>query len=96
MGGPAQMSLRDLTSLDSFDAPSCVSVEPGGYEGARVEVDDLEVLDDCPTATALRIRGIDQKTFDVLISRYGGRFTGLALWNCPNIDDLTPLLDRES
>jgi len=91
MGEQAQLSLRDLTSSGSLDAPSCVSVEPGGYEGARVEVDDLVVLDDHAAATFLRIRGIDQHTFEVLVGRYGDRFTGLALWNCPNIEDLTPL-----
>lgn len=91
MGEPAQITLSDLTSFRPLDARSGVSIEPAGYEGARVEVDDLQILDDHPAAPVLRIRGIDQATFEVLVDRYGERFTGLALWNCPNIDDLTPL-----
>lgn len=85
------MSLSALASIGSFNAASGITLEPGGYAGARVEVDDLAVLDERPDVTAVSISGIDQQTFEVFVSRYASRFTGLVLWNCPNIDDLTPL-----
>lgn len=85
------MSLWALASIGSSNSASGMTLEPGGYEGARVVVDDLAVLDERPDVTEVSIRGIDQQTFEVFVSRYASRFTGIVLWNCPNIDDLTPL-----
>jgi hypothetical protein len=61
--------------------------------GGRISAEALAQLDEQPAASALTISGLDQKTFEVLVSRYGRRLAGLHLWKCPRIADLTPLED---
>ncbi len=52
---------------------------------------DFDVIEDHPEATALRVEGLDQDSFEMLVDRYGERFSALGLWKCPRIEDLTPL-----
>lgn len=44
-----------------------------------------------PEAKALVISGLDQRTFEKLVTAYGSRFTAIYFWKCPRITDLSPL-----
>lgn len=61
--------------------------------GGRFERSRLQELDELPSATALRISGLDQPTFEHLITHHGARFSALHFWKCPRIEDLSPLED---
>jgi hypothetical protein len=48
-------------------------------------------MDERRHATALRVSGLDQATFETLVARLDVRFSALHFWKCPRIVDLTPL-----
>jgi hypothetical protein len=52
---------------------------------------DLEAIAARPGATALRVSGLDQKTFELLVTRYGSQFDAIYFWKSARIADLTPL-----
>lgn len=61
--------------------------------GGKFDPGQLSKIEARPAATALRISGLDQATFECLVSRYGRQFTAIEFWKCPRIEDLTPLED---
>lgn len=61
--------------------------------GGRAKFAHLRQLDETPEASALRISGLDQPTFERLVSDYGARFLAIHFWKCPRIVDLSPLED---
>lgn len=84
-------NLRELNDLNAGAAPwrhELVQPEIGGGKARHC---DLAILDDHPSAAALRISGLDQAVFEALVSDYGHRYRALYLWKCPRISDFTPL-----
>lgn len=61
--------------------------------GGRFDPGQFSKIDANPGATALRVSGLDQSTFERLVSRYGTRFTAIEFWKCPRLADMTPLED---
>ncbi len=59
----------------------------------RLTVSDLASVDVPASATALRVSGVDQASFEALVSRLGSRFSAIEFWKCPRIADLSPLED---
>lgn len=53
----------------------------------------LAVIGEHPDAVALWISGLDQASFEKVITRYGSQFLALHLDKCPRITDLSPLED---
>ena len=61
--------------------------------GGRLTASDLDTVDVPQAATALRVSGLDQTSFEALISRWGTRFSAIEFWKCPRVADLSPLED---
>ncbi len=61
--------------------------------GGKATADELKQIEAAPHATAIRLSGLDQHTFEVFVSNYGSRFVGIDFWKCPRIADLSPLED---
>lgn len=61
--------------------------------GGKATAKDLEPIAESPDATAIRMSGLDQGTFEHFVSVYGRQFTGIHFWKCPRIADLSPLQD---
>jgi hypothetical protein len=59
--------------------------------GGRTTASDLDAIAARPDATALRVSGLDQKTFELLVARYGAQFDAICFWKSGRIADLTPL-----
>lgn len=91
-GGPPPHSLEELNAPKHTrtDAWLANLVLPD-LSGGRFRVRDLDAIAQQPTATALRISGLDQRTFETLVHRFGQQFTAMELWKCPRIEDLGPL-----
>lgn len=90
-----QLQPSRLTDLRSHIGPhpwllSLVLPEIGG---GKATAKDLEQIAERPDATAIRISGLDQDTFEHFVSVYGRQFTGIHFWKCPRIADLSPLQD---
>ncbi len=94
-GGIVDVSPATLAALRHNDEPhpwlfSLVLPEIGG---GRLTESDLASVDVPPSATALRISGLDQASFEALVSRLGSRFSAIEFWKCPRVADLSPLED---
>jgi hypothetical protein len=89
--GTSPFNLTELTAA-SAGRPSwlAVLVVPAA-SGRKFSMSDLEVIDRQPAATALRVSGVDQSTFEAIVDRYGQQFKGLHFWKCPRIEDFGPL-----
>ncbi len=59
--------------------------------GGRTRAADLDAIAARPDATALRVSGLDQKTFELLVTRYGSQFDAIYFWKSGRLPDLTPL-----
>lgn len=83
--------------LDEFhrawkDAPAWgVDLVQREVGGGRIDASEFAAIEERPEATALRVSGLTQKTFEELVTRHGHQFRALMLWKCPRIEDLTPL-----
>lgn len=61
--------------------------------GGRFDLGQFSKIDANPGAMALRVSGLDQPTFERLVSSYGTQFKAIEFWKCPRLEDLTPLED---
>ena len=59
----------------------------------RIGEQQLAVIGEHPDALALWVSGLDQASFEKVITRYGKQFLALDLDKCPRITDLSPLED---
>jgi hypothetical protein len=84
-------SLRELRRSHTDDEPWLVNLVLPEIGGGRLEPSGLAVLEERPDATALRISGLDQASFETLVTEYAARFTAVEFWKCPRIADLSPL-----
>lgn len=87
--GPA--SLSELRRARSETAGWLLDLVLPDIGGGRFAPADFAGVEERPDASALRVSGLDQETFEKLISRHGGQFSSIQLWKCPRISDLTPL-----
>jgi len=84
-------TLGDLHGARMSGAPWLLDLVQPEIGGGRLDASALSALDARPDATALRISGLDQATFETLVSGHGARFSALYFWKCPRIQDLGPL-----
>jgi hypothetical protein len=63
---------------------------PDGAKG-RIGAEQLEVIGDHPGALALWVTGLNQASFDQVITRCGSQLLAIKLDKCPLIADLSPL-----
>ena len=59
--------------------------------GGRLSESALDAVLLHPQATALRVSGLDQATFETLVQRHGQQFAALHFWKCPRIEDFSAL-----
>ncbi|WP_162943589.1 hypothetical protein [Arthrobacter celericrescens] len=87
---------RDLTELrragDAHPSWFLDLVQPE-IGGGRLDVSLLSKIDANPRATALRVSGLNQSSFERLVSDHGSQFKEIEFWKCPKLQDLTPLED---
>jgi len=93
MSVTACSSLVELCEARTGEQPWHVNLVQPVINGGKTSAEALAKIDEQPAATALTISGLDQKTFELLVQRYGQRFSGLHLWKCPRIADFAPLED---
>lgn len=61
--------------------------------GGRLDASHLATIADHPEAHALTVSGLDQPTFERLVTEHGRQFSAIEFWKCPRIADLSPLED---
>jgi len=61
--------------------------------GGRFAASDLDRVRVPSTATALRVSGLNQTSFESLVTRLGPHFSAIEFWKCPRVVDLSPLED---
>src|SRR5579864_5396959 len=87
--GPLKLS--DITRF-SDPPPWMLRIVLADIGGGRMSAAELARIDSArPSINALVISGLDQSMFEMLVARYGRRFTAIYFWKCPRIEDLTPL-----
>lgn len=84
-------SLAELRAVNPTNPAWLVDLVQPEINGGRVVPADLDAISGQPEATALRVSGLDQSTFETLVEHHGRQFTALILWKCPRIQDFTPL-----
>lgn len=62
----------------------------------KVDVSLFSKIEDSPEATAVRVSGLDQSSFERLVVDYGTQFQAIEFWKCPKLEDLTPLEDLQA
>jgi hypothetical protein len=87
---PAFSSLQALCAVNT-PQPWCIDLIQPELSGGRTTASDLDAIAARPGATALRVSGLDQKTFELLVTRHGSQFDAIYFWKSARIADLTPL-----
>ena len=85
------ITLGDLHGAPKSGAPWLLDLVQPEIGGGRIDASALSALEARPDATALRISGLDQGTFETLVSGHADRFSALYFWKCPRIQDWSPL-----
>lgn len=90
---PHPAGLRSLAELCAVNTaqPWCIDLMQRELSGGRTTAADLDAIAARPDATALRVSGLDQKTFELLVTRYGSQFDAIYFWKNGRIADLSPL-----
>lgn len=86
-------SVADLERVRRRTPSWLVDLTQPEVGGGRTTTEALATIDDHPRATAVRVSGLDQPTFERLVTHHGSRLTALELWKCPLVSDLDPLAD---
>jgi hypothetical protein len=89
--GPA--NLLELRRKDRKDPSWLLNLVLPEVGGGRFDESHLTGVASNPKARALRVSGLDQATFEALVTRHGPQFSAIEFWKCPRISDLTPLED---
>ena len=84
------MELRRARDIQASWFLDLVQPEVGG---GRFNLGHFAKIEANPSAMALRVSGLDQSTFERLVSSYGTQFKAIEFWKCPRLEDLTPLED---
>lgn len=87
---PFSPSLDDLCAVNT-PQPWCIDLLQRELSGGRTAASELDAIAARPEAIALRVSGLDQKTFELLVARYGSQFDAVYFWKNSRIADLTPL-----
>lgn len=87
---PALRSLEALCAVNTA-RPWCIDLMQRELSGGGTTAADLDAIAARPDASALRVSGLDQKTFELLVARYGAQFDAICFWKNGRIADLTPL-----
>lgn len=93
MSGMSASHPLTLSELRSGTQPWSLSIVLPEIGGGKATADDLAQIDAAPHATAIRLSGLDQRTFEEFVSKYGKQFVGIDFWKCPRIEDMSPLED---
>ena len=84
-------NLEELTLVRSTNPAWRVHLILPAIGGGRLAVSDLDAISLQPEATALRVSGLDQATFETLVEQHGQQCTAIHFWKCPRIQDFSPL-----
>ena len=84
-------NLEELTAARSTNPAWRVDLMLREIGGGKLATADLDAISLQPGATALRVSGLDQSTFETLVEYHGRQFTALHFWKCPRIQDFSPL-----
>lgn len=90
MPPPICPSLQALCAVNTAE-PWCIDLIQPELSGGRTTANHLDAIAARPEATALRVSGLDQNTFERLVTRYGSQFDAIYFWKSGRIADLTPL-----
>jgi hypothetical protein len=85
--------LAELRSARHVAPPWLLRLIQPEVGGGRTDASGLAVIEQHPRARALEVSGLDQRTFEHLVTDYGAQFDAIRFWKCPRITDLTPLED---
>lgn len=86
-------TLEELHAAAASAAPWLIDLVQPEIGGGRTYALDLARIGSNLDASALRISGLDQGSFEELVSEYADRFTAIYFWKCPRIRDLSALED---
>jgi hypothetical protein len=87
---PICPSLQELCAVNT-PQPWCIDLIQPELSGGRTTPTDLDRIAARPEATAIRVSGLDQKTFERLVTRHGSQFDAIYFWKSGRVADLTPL-----
>ena len=90
---PPPSNLEELTLARATNPAWRVDLMLKEVGGGRLSESALQAIETQPQATALRVSGLDQATFETLVHRHGQQFTAIQLWKCPRIEDFSALED---
>ena len=87
-------SVSNLAELRRFLKPDVLPpwhqhIVQRELNGGHTSVGDLDQI--LPSTTTLTVSGLDQTALEHLAERFGRQLTGLHLWKCPRVADLSPL-----
>jgi hypothetical protein len=85
------LNLEELTAARSMNPARRVDLLLREIGGGKLAAAGLDAISLRPDATALRVSGLDQSTFETLVERHGRQFTALHFWKCPRVQDFSPL-----
>jgi hypothetical protein len=83
-------TLKDLCAVNT-PQPWCIDLLQPELSGGKTKASELDAIAARPDATALRVSGLDQKTFELLVGKHGSQFDAIYFWKSARIADLTPL-----
>ena len=83
------LSNFETSDVSLFD----VSIVQRDVGGGKTEKEDIDCLEEYPTAKSLIISGLNQECFEYLIKHYGSQFEAISFWKNKSVSDLSPLED---
>jgi hypothetical protein len=80
----------------SEDVPHQVKLIERDISGGNISKSTLDSLAAAENIRALTVSGLNQDTFEYLISNYGNNFRVINFWKCPKVEDFSPIEELEN
>ncbi len=91
----AEWYRKNLAELNrtTADDPRVVDLVLPDIGGGKLSPGELAKVEQRPNAVVLRVSGLQQQTFEMLVERCGRQFPAIHSWKCPRVADLSAIED---
>lgn len=81
----------NFSSTDGYD----IDLRQEDVSGGKITIEQIDTIKQYPEAKSIIISGLEQKTFDYFINKYGKQFQAISFWKNKGVKDLSLLSELE-
>lgn len=86
------INLNNFSSTKDYD----IDLRQKDVGGGKITKEQIDAIKKYPNAKSIIISGLEQKTFEYFISKYGNQFQAMSFWKNKGVEDLSLLSELDN